>query len=284
MRSFAHDRAPHWCAVLTGLAIVVSLPAQAQPAPTASAQTPQAIPKDVPVQGEPVEPVPAQEQGDVGSVEQSPAPISAPPPEPAQEVESAENPLETRADVGFAIAAKVGGGIGKPVSEFGGTPAFELELEYMLPLSPPIGHSLGFFLAGQYAQPGFDGSADPDSRLPGNGVLDYELGQQQLVLSLGARYRFDVGSDLLMPYAGIGGRLYMLRTMVKGEVDGERYGENEETDGSVGLLVQAGLDVFLGPGALLAELQFGWGSVDAYVLRDTSVGAFTLLVGYRFVL
>jgi hypothetical protein len=260
---------------LTALALLASSSAGAQ-------ATPATAPHAAPAQPEPSG-VPAWEQGD----EQAPAaePVEAPPPEePAVEAEPVENPLETRAEAGFAIAGKLGGGIGKPVSEFGGTPAFELELEYLLPLSPPIGHSLGFFLSGQYAQPGFDGSADADPRLPGDGVLHYELGQQQLTLSLGARYRFDVGSDLLMPHAGIGGRLYMLRTTVKGEVGGESYGENEETDGSVGLLIEAGLDVFVGPGALLAELQFGWGSLDAYVLRDTSVGAFTLLVGYRFVL
>ena len=144
-----------------------------------------------------------------------------------------------------------------------------------------IGHSLGFFLSAQYTQPGIDGDGDADPRLPETGELSYELTERQLTLSLGALYRFDVGSELVMPYGGLGGRMYLLRTEVKGEVDGLAFGENEETKTGFGLLLLGGVELFVGPGALLGELQFGWGPLEAYVLRDTNLGALTLSVGYR---
>lgn len=194
----------------------------------------------------------------------------------------AANPLETRASVGLALAGKVGGGIGAPASDFGATPIFELELEYMLPLGQPIGHALGVFANAQYTQPGIDGNvSSADARLPGDGRLSYELTQRELTLSLGAHYRIDLGSDLVMPYAGLGGRMYLLRTEVSGEVDGQAFGDNEETKTGFGLLLLGGLELYLGPGALLAELQFGWGPLDAFVLRDTNLGALSLALGYR---
>jgi hypothetical protein len=87
-----------------------------------------------------------------------------------------------------------------------------------------------------------------------------------------------------MPYGGIGGRIYLLNTKVKGSIGGEPSGENEETQTAAGLLVLGGLDIFVGPGALLAELSFGWGGVDAFVLRDTNVGSLNLAVGYRLMI
>lgn len=68
-----------------------------------------------------------------------------------------------------------------------------------------------------------------------------------------------------------------------GEVDGVSFGENEETKTGFGLLLLGGVDLYLGPGALLAELQFGWGPLDAYVLRDTNLGTLGLSVGYRLI-
>ena len=205
--------------------------------------------------------------------------------EPRDEATSAqdESPLEERADIGLVLGGKVGAGFG--VSGLGATPVFELELGYAPDLGASLGHSIEIFLIGQYAQPGTDGSgAEPDPRLPGAGGFSYEVTEQMLSLSLGGLYRFDVSSDLLMPYGGLGGRMYMLRTKSKGEADGQALGESEETKTAVGLVILGGVDVFVGPGALLAELSFGWAPVDAYILRDTDLGALSLSVGYRVIL
>jgi hypothetical protein len=200
----------------------------------------------------------------------------------AQSDDHADDPLASRANVGLVLGGKVGGGIGKPFSEFGATPVFELELGYMLPLGDPIGRSIELFVTGQFTQPGIDGKASkPDSRLPGDGILHYDVTQQELALSLGALYRFDLHSKLLMPYGGLGGRMYMLKTKVKASAGGQSYGQNDETQTKFGLLLLGGVDMFVGPGALLAELSFGWASLDGYVLRNTNLGALSLAVGYR---
>lgn len=201
---------------------------------------------------------------------------------PAEEEDDGENPAEARASAGLVIGGKVGGGLGKPWSDFGATPVFELELGYML---PPLHRAIEIFVIGQYAQPGIDGeSKEPDPRLPGAEPLQYDVTQQWLALSLGALYRIDVGTDVVMPYGGLGARMYMLRTKVKGSVAGESFGENEETQSDFGLVLLGGVDIFLGPGALLAELSFGWAKLDGFVMRDTNLGALSLSVGYRVML
>ena len=202
--------------------------------------------------------------------------------EPERDSDNAQNPLASRANIGFVLGGKVGGGLGKPWSDFGATPLFELELGYMLPLGNPIGRSIELFVTGQFSQPGIDGKASKaDTRLPGDGILHYEITQQELALSLGALYRFDLHSKMLMPYGGLGGRMYLLKSKVKASAGGESYGDNDETQTKFGLVLLGGVDIFVGPGALLAELSFGWAPLDGYVLRNTNLGALSLAVGYR---
>jgi hypothetical protein len=197
----------------------------------------------------------------------------------------ASNPLERRANLGLVLGAKIGGGIGSPVSDFGASYALELELGWALPIGGPIGHSLGVFLSAQYTQPGLDGlQTQADPRLPGKGVLHYDLTQQLLGLSAGLVYRIPVGSKLLMPYGGLGARMYLLKTKVKGDVGTAQLGENNETRSEVGLLALGGVELYLGPGALLGELSFSWAKVDAFVLRKTAVGGLGLALGYRIIL
>jgi len=161
----------------------------------------------------------------------------------------------------------------------------ELELEYLLPLPKPVNHSLGLFASAGYTQPKTDGSeGEPDPRLPGDGVLKYEVTQQQVMLSFGALYRIPVGLDFMMPYGGVGARVYMQKSKVTASGGGESFGENDETQTDVGLLVLGGVDFFLGPGALLAEIQFGYAGLDGFVMRNTNTGALNIAVGYRFIL
>lgn len=196
-----------------------------------------------------------------------------------------ESPIDSRADLGLILGGKVGAGLGKPFSDFGATPVFELELGFAPSLGDALGHSLEIFLIGQYAQPGLDGSPDQaDPRLPGGEPFDYEVTQQMFSLALGGLWRFDLDSDLLMPYGGLGARMYMLDTHAEGDVGGEKLGESDETQNDFGLVLLGGVDIFVGPGALLAELSFGWAALDGFVMRDTNLGALSLAVGYRVML
>ena len=237
---------------------------------------------------------PSWEAGDTG-VEAAPEPardteappdVAAPPDDeaPASERDAAgeQTPIDSRADAGIILGGKVGGGFG--VGGFGATPIFELELGYA-PKLGSLGHSLEFFFIGQYAQPGLDGSsADADPRFTAGQPFSYDVSQKMLSLSLGALYRFDVGSKLLMPYGGLGGRMYLLNTKVKADVMGEPLGESSETRTDFGLVLLGGLDVFVGPGALLAELSFSWAPLNGYVMRETNLSALSLAVGYRVML
>jgi len=193
-----------------------------------------------------------------------------------------KSPIESKLHSGLLLGGKVGAGLGKPWSDFGATPVFELEVGYAL---PPLHRAIELFLAGQYTMPGMTGvSGTKDPRIPSNNLVSYDVLQQELTLSFGGLYRFDVGSKQVMPYGGIGGRMYLLDTKIKGSVGGQAYGRNEETQTRFGLLLLGGAELYLGPGALLGELSFGWASVNSFVLRNTNFGAWNLAVGYRLML
>jgi hypothetical protein len=84
-----------------------------------------------------------------------------------------------------------------------------------------------------------------------------------------------------LPYAALGPRLYLMRSLVSAEAGGESFGDNQETDTRLGLHLAAGTELALGPGSALVELGFGWARIDNYVLRNTSAGALCLSLGYR---
>lgn len=181
---------------------------------------------------------------------------------------------------GLVLGGKVGAGIGKPLNEAGPSVAAQLELGYVL---PPLDHTFEPFLAFAYSAPSLEGtSRQSDPRLPGDGIVRYRVDQQIGALDLGVRARLPLAA--ITPYAAAGGRMFMLRSTVSGEVAGEPFGSSEETGTAWGAFFAAGAELNLGPGALLAELQLGYGGVDAFVLRDTNAGALSLFLGYRLML
>ena len=194
-----------------------------------------------------------------------------------------EGPTAAWSMSGLVIGAKAGAGIGAPLNELGATFVGELELGYALPLPEPIGRSLELFTAGAYLAPSTDGTvAAADPRLPGDGSFNYEVTQQAVVLTLGARYRISLADDAIAPYGAVGARMYLMRTTTEGQAAGQALGTTDETATAFGLHVAGGVDFRLGPGAVLAEAQLGYAPLDGYVMRDTNAGALVLLVGYRF--
>ena len=174
------------------------------------------------------------------------------------------------------LGFKVGAGFGQVASPFGTAFVPELELGYGFGAS----HSFVVALAGQYAAPTTTGTAPKDPRLPGSGTMSYTLTQNQLILTLSAQYRFDTGSAW-RPYVALGPRLYLMRTDITASGGGQDFGKNAETSTQVGFYAAVGTEWAMGPGALTLELQFGYASVDQYVLRKTSVGALNVVAGYR---
>lgn len=185
-------------------------------------------------------------------------------------------PATARADedLGLMVGAKLGVGIG--LGAFGSAFVPELEVGYDL-----WGDRLAVVLAMQYAAPKITGTLASDARLPGDGAVSYEIVEQQFMLALAGLYRFDIGSETFRPYAALGPRLYFVRGVVNGDAGRQGFGENVETATRVGLYLAAGTEVKLGPGNLVGELQFGYASLNGYVLRNASLSTLGVLVGYR---
>jgi hypothetical protein len=184
--------------------------------------------------------------------------------------------------IGLVIGGKVGGGFPQLTSDFDTTFTGELELGYTLPV---LDRSIEIFLSGQYAAPTTeDSEAGPDERLPGDGTWSYDATMQQLVLTLGGLYRLDVGSDLVVPYGALGARMYLWQVDATGESNGEPFGDYEEQNTDFGGYAALGADVFVGPGSILAEVQFGYAAVDDFIVRDTNTGTLSAVVGYRLFL
>jgi hypothetical protein len=188
--------------------------------------------------------------------------------------------IESHADPGVIIGAKLGGGIGM-FNASGVSYAAELELGYLLPLPDPVRHALQLFAASAYTAPRSEGHTSSDARLPGDGVAHYSIDQRLLTVTVGLLGRLPLHSELLAPYLALGYRGHFIASQVHGDVAGHAFGTNTERGYEHGFYAALGLDVFVGPGALLAELQFGYAASGASVLRDSNVGSLQLLVGYR---
>ena len=125
--------------------------------------------------------------------------------------------------IGLVIGAKVGGGFPQVFNGFDTTYAAELEeLGYTLPV---LDRRIDIFVDGQYTAPtASKTNAGPDSRMPGDGTWNYDLTMHQVVLTLGAMFRLDVGSDLVVPYGALGGRMYLWKTDVSGDSNSQPFG------------------------------------------------------------
>ncbi|MDD9944310.1 MAG: hypothetical protein OXU20_24920 [Myxococcales bacterium] len=153
---------------------------------------------------------------------------------------------------------------------FGGTNrqiAAMLQVEYAVPPA-----------SGQVTEDGFD-----PERVPG-GSYKWELTQKELVFQPTFMYRLTFLSDTIIPYAGIGPRLYLLETVVNADANGERIGDTFERSTKFGVGVPLGAELALGPGGLFAELLFQWGPFKHDTTGETHLAGGTFFLGYRALL
>lgn len=122
--------------------------------------------------------------------------------------------------------------------------------------------------------------SDQDPRVVG-GSYAWDLTEQTLVLFPWAMYRF-TSLGRLVPFAGIGPRMYMLRSNIKGSAAGGPLPETKEQSTNVGLGIPFGAEFKLGPGGLLGELLLEYGPLDHKVTGSSNTGALSLFLGYRF--
>jgi hypothetical protein len=220
------------------------------------------------------------------------APIAAAPQLPSSEAPATSKPDSLSYErggllgIGLAPALKLGGSFSGVFSDLGSSPAVQLELGYVLPV---LDRALEAFVAADYTQPTTQRSDVVDASGP-NGEsrlsqpMSYDLTQQEFNVTLGALYRLRVPVPLFRPYAALGGRLYFMKTKVKGNTGTEQFGENREGAVSPGVYGALGGELHLGPGAVLLEVQVAYASIDGFVMRDTNAGAANLALGYRLFL
>jgi hypothetical protein len=187
--------------------------------------------------------------------------------------------------LGLVLAPKLSAGINQVSGNgLGSGVVLELEVGYMPPLFDPIGRDIEIFLVGQYTAPSASQELSGDGRLPGNGDWQYELTLHQWIATFGLLYRIPVPPAWMRPYVAAGLRGYWTTTVADGSAGDNDFGTYEESAFDLGGYGAAGVDFFLGPGAILLELQFGMSALDSYILRETSSAALNIGLGYRFML
>jgi hypothetical protein len=193
---------------------------------------------------------------------------------------AAAQAIEAHADPGLLVGAKLGAGAS--FNGFGFGYVAELELGYLLPLPDPVRHALQLFAAAAYTAPHLsDRAGTSDPRLPGDGIAHFSIDQSVLAVTVGVLGRLPLPSKVVSPYLALGYRGYVISSQVRGDVAGQSFGTNTEHGYQHGFYAAVGADVFVGPGAVLAELQLAYAQPNALTLRDANVGALQLLVGYR---
>lgn len=180
-------------------------------------------------------------------------------------------------DDGFLLAGKIGGGL--PFSDLKAHPTFALELGYVF---AEARGSFAVLLDVSYAAPKAQGDQD-DERIP-EGKYKWRLQQTQVTLQPTFLYRMTSLSDVVVPYGGIGPRIYMLETVEDGSAGGEPFPTATEQSTEFGLGVPLGIEIGMGPGALIAEFLFQWGPLDHTITGDSNVGTVTMWLGYRAIL
>ena len=154
----------------------------------------------------------------------------------------------------------------------------ELEAGYLLPFGRRV---LGITGSFAFSIPSTSGTGLVDSRVPG-GTYNYSSTEQHFLIGLTVWANMPLGR--VVPYIGIGPRIYAVRTLSSGDAGGAAILETLETSTQVGVGVPVGVNVMLGPGRVFGEFQLLWAGINQKSTGDGSIGSLTIGAGYRFVL
>jgi hypothetical protein len=243
----------------------------------------QAIPDPVveePVVEEPVAEEPATEE----PVVEEPVVEEPIVEEPVAEEPVVEEPVsdpiplaveEPADDSSYKVELGLGTGVLFPQvsSELGTSAGLEFDV------GVPVWKSLSVVSAIGYAQPTVEGKMS-DPRLA-DSMYSTDTTQRELTWTLGATWRFLKASSRLNAYGGLGGRIFLLETLTNGSAGGTSFGENRETSTRIGAAAWGGAEYLIGPGAAVAELDFGGSDLPHLVTGDVSTTAVAIQVGYR---
>lgn len=187
------------------------------------------------------------------------------------------NPVPPAKPKGSVVAGLKFGGI----ASFNGLGPFvngAIEGGYILPV---LNRGIGIYADVAYTVPTTTGETT-DPRVPG-GKYSWTLTQKELTITPMVVYRM-TRFGRFVPYVGLGPRIYMFESITEGKAGNQTILETKERSTKFGGAIPLGVDIKLGPGALLAELLFEIGPLTHALTGDTTTAATSLSVGYRLML
>jgi opacity protein-like surface antigen len=191
-------------------------------------------------------------------------------PADAAEATSSEESRPGAGASGVFVTGKVGGIV--PFGGLGPNAIGGIDLGYALKMG------LAFGVAVDYAAPKKHGS-ESDPRITG-GTYSWHLTEQELQVMPFVMYRI-TSLGAVVPYIGIGPRIYFLKSTVRSNEGTPAYQETTEQSGKIGFGVPIGMELKLGPGAFIAELLIQYGGIDHTATGKSNTGAASLALGYR---
>jgi hypothetical protein len=190
----------------------------------------------------------------------------------------APTPAKSEGRGAFVAGAKVGGIL--PFDGLNPNLVGTLEVGYVFPW---LHQSFGLLVDVGYAVPRKSGNVPSDVRVDG-GKYDWSLTQKELTVAPTILFRL-TKLGRVVPYIGVGPRIYFLRSIVEGKVGGATILETTEQSTKVGLSAPLGAEFRLGPGALVGEFVFEWGPLNHVATGDgTNTLGGNLQLGYRFMI
>jgi hypothetical protein len=178
------------------------------------------------------------------------------------------------ADAGwtFGFSPRLGATI--PTSKLGLMVVGGVEIDYALPV---LGRQLVLALDLSLTRPSHEGTVN-DPRV--GGMQSYTINETELKVGLDLLFRFFPPGHTLIPYAGIGPVLHMLRST---ETTSFAPGENTAQNTELGFELMGGVDWRLGPGYLVGDVRAVYTDLDHLLTGDSNAGNITVAAGWRVV-
>jgi opacity protein-like surface antigen len=177
-------------------------------------------------------------------------------------------------------AAFLGGVKGGAIFSFGGLSPFVIGGVELGVVFPWLHRSFALTVNVDYTVPTKSGQ-ETDPRVTG-GKYTWHLTQQELNLMPVIMYRMTM-LGRVVPYVGIGPRVYFLKSTVRSGEGTPTFQETTEQSTKVGFGLPLGVEIGVGPGGFIGEFLLQYGKLDHTATGASNTGAASISVGYRFI-
>ena len=208
----------------------------------------------------------------------APAAVAPPAAATPDKASATGAPAAVKRDRGAFVAGAMGGAI-VPWNGLGANAVGDVQIGYILPF---LRRSFGVLVDVAYSVPKTAGNqADP--RVASGAAYDWHITHQQLSITPHVTYRMP-WFGRVTPFVGVGPRIYLDKSTVEGSAGSSTISPTKEQSTKVGFGIPVGVDVALGPGALIAEVLFEWGRIDHTATGSASSAGSSFQLGYHFML